>query len=91
MLQNSTTHTHNIPYTHVRAHTHTHTHTPHTHAHTHPTQSLGQTGKVAKVLPSKDVQVTVGERRWVFNPSCLLPATPTEESSPQSEHTSMLY
>ena len=38
------------------------------------TQSLGQPGKVVKVLPSGDVQVAVKGRRWVFSPSCLQPA-----------------
>jgi E3 ubiquitin-protein ligase mind-bomb len=37
-------------------------------------ESLGQPGKVVKVLPSGDVQVAVKGRRWVFSPSCLQPA-----------------
>ena len=52
--------------------------TSYTHTHT---QSLGQTGKVVKVLPSGDVQVGVGDRRWVYCPSCLQPVAGQEISN----------
>ena len=37
-------------------------------------QSLGQLGVVLKVMPSDDVRLATGGRKWTMNPLCLLPA-----------------
>ena len=62
--------------------------TSHTHTHTH-TQSLGQLGRVERLLRDGAVVAVVNKRRWALNANCFIPV-PGEELDEEEECKSVL-